>query len=145
MSKIVIDDFLDADMNDRMQRYMASSEFPWTYKDGYFVHNFYRDYSFQNDLAFVVDALITKIAPNAIANITAYLYNKNINLLECESEDWNASAIYYVNSCNGKTMFSDNEVKSVANRMVFFDNEIHTTETNCTDEEYRIAIKLKTY
>ena len=53
------------------------------------------------------------------------------------------TAIYYLNTCNGYTMFKDGtKVESVENRMLIFDgNELHCG-ASCTDEKARVVLNL---
>jgi hypothetical protein len=53
------------------------------------------------------------------------------------------TAVYYVNSNNGKTIFKNGlEVDSVANRIVIFDPDMLHTATSCTDKKVRCVINL---
>ena len=53
------------------------------------------------------------------------------------------TAIYYLNTCNGYTMFKDGtKVESVENRMLIFDgNELHCG-ASCTDEKARVVLNI---
>ena len=53
------------------------------------------------------------------------------------------TAIYYVNSNNGKTIFKNGlEVDSVANRLVVFDPTMMHTATSCTNKKVRCVINF---
>jgi|GEM_PF-456180 len=53
------------------------------------------------------------------------------------------TAIYYVNSNNGKTILEDNvEVESIANRLLVFNSDLEHTGTTCTDSKVRCVINL---
>jgi hypothetical protein len=53
------------------------------------------------------------------------------------------TAIYYVNSNDGYTLFEDGtKVESVANRLVMFPCNTKHTGTSCTDQRYRMVINL---
>jgi len=54
------------------------------------------------------------------------------------------TAIYYVNSNNGYTLFGDGNFKvdSVANRIVIFDSSKLHKAVNCTDEKTRVVINF---
>jgi hypothetical protein len=53
------------------------------------------------------------------------------------------TAIYYVNSNDGYTLFEDGtKVESVANRLVKFPCNTKHTGTSCTDQRYRMVINL---
>ncbi len=53
------------------------------------------------------------------------------------------TGIYYVNTCNGYTLFQNGtKVQSVANRMVIFDNQLKHSGVSCSDNRYRIVINF---
>ena len=53
------------------------------------------------------------------------------------------TAIYYVNTNNGYTMFENGtKVESVANRLVVFPTEMFHSGTTCTDEPRRVVINF---
>tara|TARA_R100001443_G_scaffold686_2_gene2729 strand:+ start:578 stop:1186 length:609 start_codon:yes stop_codon:yes gene_type:complete len=53
------------------------------------------------------------------------------------------TAIYYVNTNNGYTLFKSGEkVNSVANRMVIFENDKLHKAVSCTDEKTRVVINF---
>jgi len=54
------------------------------------------------------------------------------------------TAIYYVNTNNGYTLFKDGNYKvdSVANRLVIFDSSKLHKAVNCTDEKTRVVINF---
>lgn len=57
---------------------------------------------------------------------------------------WNfKTAVYYINSNNGKTLFeTGEEVESVANRLVIFDESIKHTGTTHTDVKNRCVLNM---
>ena len=53
------------------------------------------------------------------------------------------TAIFYLNTNNGKTLFENNkEVKSVANRVVIFPSYLKHAGTTHTDTKYRIVLNI---
>ena len=53
------------------------------------------------------------------------------------------TAVLYMNTCNGWTQFKKGgKVKSVANRMVIFDNNLLHAGVTCTDEKRRIVVNF---
>lgn len=63
--------------------------------------------------------------------------------------DWNGNgnvfktAIYYVNSNNGYTVFENGDrVDSVANRICIFNGNIRHSGTSCTDQRFRCVINF---
>ena len=61
--------------------------------------------------------------------------------------DWkNKTAVYYLNTCNGYTLFADEtKVESIANRFVMFDGHLEHTGVTCTDEPARFVINFNWY
>ena len=56
------------------------------------------------------------------------------------------TAVFYVNTNNGYTIFESGEkVSSVENRMVIFDSNILHTGTTCTDERVRCVLNFNYY
>ena len=54
------------------------------------------------------------------------------------------TAIYYLNSNNGSTVFKDSgdKVESVANRLIVFDGSIEHAGTSCTDDSRRVVLNI---
>ena len=54
------------------------------------------------------------------------------------------SAIFFINTNNGKTLFKniDKEIISKENRIVIFDGRLEHTGTTCTDQRNRILINF---
>ncbi|MDB5752119.1 MAG: denV, Syn33 [Ramlibacter sp.] len=54
-----------------------------------------------------------------------------------------STAIYYLNTNNGYTLFEDGQrVASAANRIVLFDASVRHTGASCTDAEYRMVLNI---
>ena len=51
------------------------------------------------------------------------------------------TAVYHVNSCNGKTVIGEKSIKSVANQMILFDNEPHYGTVQ-TDSDTRVVLNF---
>lgn len=63
----------------------------------------------------------------------------------CDSEQNNITAIYYINTCNGKTRFKDediDDVDSVANRAVVFPSHLMHCTVTATDVKARVVINI---
>ena len=51
--------------------------------------------------------------------------------------------IFYINTHNGFTVLEDGtEIKSVANRALFFDSSKKHSSTSCTDQNIRVNINI---
>jgi len=57
--------------------------------------------------------------------------------------DNTTTAIYYINTNNGTTLFEDGtEVSSVANRLVKFPSKIRHSGSTCTDKSGRVVLNI---
>jgi len=74
--------------------------------------------------------------------IITYGFHTDSNYFNYEPYD-SKVAIFYLNSNNGKTIFENgDEVESVENRIVIFDNILKHTGTSCTDQKRRIVLNI---
>ena len=164
---IVLEDFLPKDVFERIQHTLIGSTcmFPWffnstkTYNDEHkkltnfqFTHTFFDHNAeaskYYRDLIYPFLTLLkTEAVIRVKANLTGVAPNfpeKNISVFHTDTEGANnKTAIYYVNSNNGKTVFPNGtEIDSVANRMVIFDaRELHAA-VSCTDKQVRCVINF---
>ena len=79
------------------------------------------------------------------ANLLTRTNNIVINKFHKDFNNKNklTTAIYYINTCNGYTLFKDGtKIKSVSNRFVSFDSNLEHTGTSCTDENIRVVINF---
>ena len=158
----ILDNFLTKEEHSAIQSEMMNANFPWYYafsvlpkdicscKEEYnyqFGHSFYRDYGFCSNYVELIVPIIKKLNPVSIFRIKGILLprtEKNIEHGMHIDNSYNMNAaIYYVNTNNGYTKFSDGtKVNSVANRLVVFNTEQHHTGSTCTDEKIRVAINF---
>ena len=114
-----------------------------------FTHTFYDkkiiNSTYCNNLTLLFDSVLQTLS---ILRIKA---NLTIRTEELVRYGWHVdfdsnkhkTAIYYVNTNNGKTIFkNDLEVDSVANRLVIFNGDMIHTGTSCTDKKFRCVINL---
>jgi hypothetical protein len=74
--------------------------------------------------------------------IITYGFHTDSNYSNYEPYD-SKVAIFYVNSNNGKTIFENgDEVESIENRVVIFDNKLKHTGTSCTNQKRRIVLNI---
>lgn len=127
---LVADDSFDGNVNDNLE----------------FIHMFYRDYSISSNYFHLIQPIVSMINPIALIRIRAAFsmrreYNK-ANAYHIDYENC-TTAIYYVNTNNGQTIFqNDKKIDSVANRLVVFDSNLIHTGTFCTDSRYRCLINF---
>ena len=155
----IIDNFLPEAEFKQLQEYMMSSMFPWYYNDAidyegdgksmfiyaWFMHNVW------NGDSRIIQSILDRLDPLAIQRIKANLLTKDTevtvnNYHTDHGYDTNieglVTAIYYVNSNNGKTIFKDGtEIESVENRLIVFDANLEHTGTTASDDR-RIVINF---
>ena len=155
----VIDNFLPEDEFKKIQDILTGFYFPWFYNDYVnneeddeknfqFVHLFYNKFR-TSDFLSVLAPLIEKLNMHSIARIKANLLvgTKTKQVFGFHTDfpwnyKWN-TAIFYINTNNGKTLFKHNkQISSRENRVAIFDGRLKHTGTTCTDAKNRIVINL---
>jgi hypothetical protein len=146
----IIDDYLDKKTFDQIKYQIVYSEtINWNLSVGtssaisndgvYFTHKIYWQFKPLSQYFDIISPLIQKLNPFSINRIKINFYPKTENILQHDFHtDGNIShkgAIFYLNSNNGKTIFSDGtEIESIQNRMLLFDPTILHKSTTCTDD-----------
>ena len=158
----IVDDFLDSDSHLRIKESLEYKDF-WTYdpyiaggmsdqiKDGQLTHDFFFE-MYRSPHIKVLFPIIGRIKPMAIWRIKA---NLQLHGGEAYKSNWHydftgdgypvenmETAIYYVNSNNGYTEFTDCKVDSVANRMVFFPSNTKHRGVNASNVKARYVINF---
>ena len=112
------------------------------------MHCFYRDGQVNSDFYYLIQPILDKLKPTEILNIRANLALKRPMTSDWHVDDYwdkrllHTTAIYYVNSCNGYTVFKNNKIKSVGNKILIFDaNTLHNVEYQ-TDTDTRMVINF---
>tara|TARA_B100000029_G_scaffold153478_1_gene148717 strand:+ start:2127 stop:2645 length:519 start_codon:yes stop_codon:yes gene_type:complete len=163
----VIDNVISRDELNIIQENMLSSAFPWYFNthtidddtpcglnDFQFTHVFYVDangYGYpQSDYFEIIKPIINKLKcrflMRAKANMRTVAPEKDmIAGWHTDYETNNTqTAIFYVNSNNGYTMFKESgkKVESVENRLVVFPTELEHCGVSCTDNKQRVVINF---
>ena len=165
----IIDNFLSQQHHNNIKETLIGEAalFPW-----YFNHNTIDINVIDNDLhnfqfthKFYIDNCVTSQYFNELIypvlqklNVFSLLRVKaNLNVVKNTNDiygwhtDYNSNkhktAIYYVNTNNGKTLLKNNEneiieIESIENRIVVFDGNIQHTGTSCTDQKNRCVINF---
>jgi hypothetical protein len=167
MSYTIIDDFLPQEISDNIKDYMTGrvARFPWYYNVSVtlpedtnyslnhhqFTHVFYKDLKPHSSDFGLMEPILDILKPRAIDRIKANLnpitsekivYPWHVDFSESDNP-FAKTAIYYVNTNNGVTMFEDGtEIESVQNRMVIFNQNMRHTGTTCTDTKIRCLINF---
>jgi len=155
----VQDNFLDKESFNNIQSLMMGNDFDWYYntviteekfnrKEFQFTHIFYLDGSPRTSYP-VVEPIVKTINPFSLVRVKANLLTKTPKIKEYDFHtDYKnkknlTTAIFYVNTCNGYTLFKDGKkIESVANRLVSFDSGLEHTGTSCSDENVRVVINF---
>lgn len=162
----LIDNFLSPNDFEIVQTTLNSPDFPWYLmksvasmdendrlcekKYNYqFVHAFYGNHTVNSNFySLVIAPIITKLDPLAIIRIKANLNPCTDTIIKhgfhTDYDEPNiTTAVFYVNTNNGKTYFDDGSyVSSIENRLIRFDSRISHTGTSCTDEQTRCVINI---
>jgi hypothetical protein len=163
-SVIVLDNFLPLHNHKEIQHLMLGEEgtFPWFYNksrvskltddgdyDYQFTHTFYHQHRMCSDyFNSICSPFIEQLKPLALLRIKANLIMKTP---ENFISDWHVdydgfagtTAIYYVETTNGKTHFKNREsVNCIANRLVMFPANFHHAGETCTDAKKRAVINF---
>lgn len=163
MSIEVFDNFLNLEDSQAIYNSLLDSNFPWYFNDGVaygpepelsffqFTHMFFIDYNITSKYFNLIEPILKKIEPSALLRIKA-----NLNPYSSERVtypyhvDYNnfkgKTAIYYVNTNDGVTLFNDGTVvESIQNRFVIFDSNIFHRGTNCQNQKARSLINFNYY
>ena len=167
---VIHDDFLDPEDFNKVNSFFMGGEIPWwigkvLYHDEQlscepqdnfqFVHIIYnRDIPIMktyevlhpiisNDKFRLLSLLLVK-ANQTMRTPEIVSHGMHIDCVHDNGEPVNCTtAIYYVNTNNGYTMFENGtKVESVANRLVVFPTEMFHSGTTCTDEPRRVVINF---
>ena len=115
-----------------------------------FVHMVYAYGEVYSQTYYQLNTLIDKLDPYTIERIKINLITKHSDIIETgmhvdcpHAPDVAVTSILYLNTNNGYTKFETGQkVKSVANRLVTFPNNLKHTGTTCTDEIYRCVMNI---
>ena len=154
----VIDNFLEEDVFKEIEKILMGDKFPW------FFNNFKNDDDDINNFQFThtvvrgngnieskfiqymkpfFDKLNIKKIFRIKINLTTRAHNSFNHLYHTDVSFQCTTAIFYINSNNGKTIFKHGEeVNSIANRMVIFNSNLEHAATSHTDEKTRVVINF---
>jgi hypothetical protein len=157
----VIDNFLPLETADMIENILLSAEFPWYYNDCksgeivnklydfQFTHTFYSGYTpTTNWYKTVIEPFEIIIKPQAWLSIKANLNPKTEEMIQFGwhvdyDNAYHKTAVYYVNTNDGKTILKDGtEISSIKNRLLVFNNNILHTGTSTTDVKARAVLNF---
>jgi hypothetical protein len=163
----IIDDFLPAAEHHALMEALLGFNFPWFYNgfkadpepgaaplldarmDFQFTHIFYLNHTINSPHFALLSSLVERLNPAALvrvkANLTTYAQTVTEHNMHTDPRAGIncTTAIYYLNTTNGPTMFADGQrVDCVANRLVTFDSRLKHAASTHTDCKVRGVINL---
>jgi len=164
MKPEILDNFLDREDLLTIQDTLFGSNFPWYFQQGVsYRHSLENDYlyNFQfthmfwdstdtraySSFFYVIEPLINKMNINALLRVKANLIpvtnERVVHQMHVDNDLKSKTAIFYVNSNNGSTIFEyGEEINSVENRLTIFNSELRHTSSSCTDKKVRCVINI---
>lgn len=163
-SRTVVDNFLDSADHERILNLLYPKfnkfnkrAFPWYYSNGvwsngendgfYFTHPIF-DFVPCTEFFDVFMPIIKKLSVKALVRAKANFYPNTSTLVKHNwhtDQDFDVkSLLYFVNSNDGVTTFKDTgeEIKSVANRALFFNSKYPHCSSTTTDQNGRITLNF---
>ena len=154
----VIDNFLEEDIFKEIEKILMSDKFPWFFNDfkndSDDINNFQFTHTVVRGNGNVESKFIQYMKPFFDKLNIKKIFRIKINLTTRTQKLFNhlyhtdvpfecTTAIFYINSNNGKTIFKNGEtVNSVANRMVTFPTQTLHAGANCTNDIARVVINF---
>jgi len=160
MNYKIIDNFLEKEKLEFLQKILFSEGTPWYYRDSMTVprnnteHAFYNHCIYnlkkpQSNLFEHMDVFIEKL--NIVALDEIRVNSMYVQKDHYESK-WHTdryfkckTGIFYLNTCNGHTLLKTNpitKIESIENRMLIFDSQIEHKVISQTDTKRRMVINF---
>ena len=155
-SKIkIIDNFLNKEFFNQLQNLILGEHFSWFYNDYkvyendndfQFTHTVIKNYKPISTFIKYINPILDKLNAKKTLQVKLNLQtkaNKIFNYTFHNDADNVTTAILYINTNNGKTVFKNGEeVNSVENRAVIFNSNLQHTGTSHTDTKRRVLINF---
>ena len=154
----IIKNFLDNDTLKSLQQRLLSHEFAWFYRprqvededrefSDYFCHSFFQSVTINSDDWPLVLPLVNKLNVKALIEIRANLViqrpKKIISGFHTDNDYDCKTAIFYINTCNGYTLFENGEkVKCNENKIIIFDTNLKHAAASQTDTKQRVVLNI---
>ena len=155
----VIDNFLSDQAFEVIQHLLLGPEIDWHFNttiagensdiDNFqFIHTFFDvKHPFLVKPQPPLNSLFTKLSPAALLRCKANLRTRTsshvLSNFHTDMDFNQRTAIFYVNSNNGYTLFEDgSSVESVANRLVLFHGSKLHCGASCTDQPTRVVLNI---
>src|SRR6056300_947510 len=151
----IIDNFLDKEFFNQLQHLILGEHFSWFYNDYkvykndndfQFTHTVIKDYKPTSTFIKYINPILDKLNAKKTLQVKLNLQTKSNKIFKHSfHNDFNdvTTAILYINTNNGKTIFKNGEeVNSIENRIVIFDSNLQHTGTSHTDTKRRVLINF---
>jgi hypothetical protein len=158
----VVKNFLPKNVFSGIKNSLESEEFPWFFSDVVstsknkneefqYCHVFYKTQGFGiiNSTYFdIIYPVIEKIDPKILLRVKANSLTKTDKILNLSTHTDTTdktimSAVYYLNSNNGYTLFENGtKIISEENKIVFFPSNYNHCGSTCTDIKRRILLNI---
>lgn len=154
----IYDNFLEEKNFNNIYDTLLGDNFPWFFnyqktlgKDELnnfqFTHSFYKNEKVESPYFNLILPIIDIINPKSLirvkANLTTVTEKKFIFSMHRDFDIDCTTAVFYVNSNNGMTVFENgSSVKSEKNRFVNFPSKNFHAGTTCTDKKVRCVINI---
>jgi hypothetical protein len=161
---LVLDNFFPSEVHTKMKKLLIGDGSPWFFcpcidyesedeindiTKYQFIHYFFKDGEWVSNPTPVLP-LYNKLKPASLLKIKANLQPRSetltVNSFHVDIGGYppgHITAIYYLNTCNGKTIFeSGEEIESVENRLLLFSGDKRHTGTSVTDSKVRCLINF---
>jgi len=160
MNYKIIDNFLEKENFQFLQKVLFSEDTPWFYKDAFTIprknteHAFYNHciYSLKQPQSKLFDYMNVFIEKLKIVAIDEIRVNSMYVQKDHYESEWHIdrpfkckTGIFYLNTCNGYTLLktnSETKIDSLENRMLIFDSQIEHKGVSQTDTKRRMVINF---
>tara|TARA_R100001594_G_scaffold40390_1_gene72257 strand:- start:65 stop:544 length:480 start_codon:yes stop_codon:yes gene_type:complete len=151
--------FLSKEIFKKLKDAMMSDYFPWYFNDG-IDYKGKKDNSFQFTYTFVAETkincseemidiikpILKKIKYKKLNRVKANLLTRTHKIIESQyhiDQKEGTTGIFYLNKCNGYTIFENGKkISSEENKYVEFNSNLKHTGSSCTDEQRRVVINF---
>ena len=144
---------------DYLEDMFTSNTFPWFItrgivnekidKDYQFNHIFYTDFRINSDSFNLLEPILNVLKPTSLIRIKANLVPRDSKITkhkmhtDVPAPTSSKTAVYYVNTNNGFTLFKKNKkITSEKNKLVMFNSDTEHASTTCTNKDYRIVLNF---
>ena len=158
----VIENFLSQPNLDQLKNSILSEKFPWYYidyvaspaddKNFYFIHEAMRDQRQSSDWLPIFHPIMGRLNYSTLIRLRANLYTRKEEQagdsfhVDIPGDPYNMSAIFYLNTNNGYTLFKNNKkVESVENRLILFKGSTEHCSVPQTDTKSRVVVNINFY